>query len=87
MVVHFRAQDIALDFLHDRPEALAAQSAATAVFQSHLDQVSWHHGAYLVPACGLPGARVLLHPLLGIDERVSAALYVVECCGPVATKG
>ena len=87
MVVHFRAQDIALDFVHDRPEALAAQSTVTPVLQPYLYQISWPYGAYLVPACGLPGARVLLHPLLGIDERVSAALYVVECCRPVATKG
>ena len=27
IVVHFRAKDIALDFLHDRPEALAATAA------------------------------------------------------------
>ena len=40
MVVHFRAQDIALDFLHDRPEAFAAQSAATAVFQPMTEKAS-----------------------------------------------
>ena len=87
MVVHFCAQDIALHFLYDRPEALAAQSAAVVVLQPHLYQISWHHSSYLVPVCGLPGARVLIHPLLGIDERVPAALCVVEGRGPLATKG
>ena len=55
MVVHFRAQDIALDFLHDRPEAFAAQSAATAVFQPMTEKAG----------CG-PEVFGILAPVLGV---------------------